>query len=91
MRFRFSLCWEAAKAQASLCMRGSRGGGGVGGQGSGLSLKNYKNIGFLSNTGSNSIKNHKATKPALKIGPTSACQRNAISMVFRWRAYDGLL
>ena len=28
-----------------------------------LPLKNYKNIGFLSNTGPDILKNHKATKP----------------------------
>ena len=35
--------------------------------------------------------NHKATKPAFNVGPSSACQRNAISMVFRWHANDGPL
>ena len=34
------------------------------------------------------MKNHKATKP---VGPSLACQRNAISMAFRCRAYDGSL
>ena len=33
--------------------------------------------------------NHKATKPAINVGPPSACQRNAISMAFRWRVDDG--
>ena len=41
-------------------------------------LKNHKNIGFLSNTGPDPLKNHKATKPAFNVGPPSARQRNAI-------------
>ena len=44
-----------------------------GGHGVRIPLKNHKNIGFLSNTGPDPLKNHKATKPALKcwaiIGP----------------------
>ena len=32
-------------------------------------LKNHKNIGFLSNKGPDSLKNYKATKPALNVGP----------------------
>ena len=39
--------------------RGERGSGTP-------SLKNYKNIGFSSNTGPDPLKNRKATKPALK-------------------------
>ena len=41
-------------------------------------LKNHKNIGFLSNTGLDTLKDYKATKPALNVGPSSACQYNAI-------------
>ena len=41
-------------------------------------LKNHKNIGFLGNTGPDPMENHKAYKPALNVGPPSACQRNAI-------------
>ena len=37
------------------------------------------------------LKNHKATKPAFNVGPSSARQRNAILMSFRWRADDGPL
>ena len=37
-----------------------------------------QNIGFRSNTGPDSLKNHKAFKPAFNDGPSSACQRNAI-------------
>ena len=62
-------------------MGGSRGGGG---------LKNHKNIGFLCSTGPDPLKNHKATKPAFNYGPSSACQRNAISMAFCWRSDDDL-
>ena len=64
-------------------MGGSRGGGGGGGGWGGTGgldppLENHKNIGFLSNTGLDPLKNHKATKPAFNFGPLSACQRNAI-------------
>ena len=42
-------------------------------------LENHKNIvGFLSNTGLDTLKNHKATKPAFNGEPPSARQRNAI-------------
>ena len=50
-------------------------------------LKSHK--GFLSNTGPDPLINHKATnmaKPTSNVGPSSACQRNAIKMAFRWRA-----
>ena len=48
------------------------------GQGVRTPLKNHQNIGFLSNTGPDHLKNHKATKPAFNVEPSSACQRNAI-------------
>ena len=51
---------------------------GGGGQGVRTPLENHKNIGFLINTGPDSLKNHKATKLAINVGPLSACQRNAI-------------
>ena len=51
------------------------GGGGGGDRGSGPPLKNYNNIGFLSNTGPDPLKNHKATKPAFNFGPLLARQR----------------
>ena len=35
-------------------------------------LKNHKNIGFLSNTGPDPLKNHKAAKPAFNVGPSLA-------------------
>ena len=31
-------------------------------------MKNHKNLGFLSNTGPEPLKNHKATKPDLMLG-----------------------
>ena len=37
-----------------------------------------KNIGFLSNTGPDPLKNHKATKPAFNVVPSSARKRNTI-------------
>ena len=40
-------------------------------------LKNHKNIACLSNTGSDPLKNHKATKPAFIVGPLSARKPNA--------------
>ena len=53
--------------------------------------KSQKNIEFLSNTGPDPLKNHKVTKPALNVGPSSARQRSAIYMAFRWRADNGPL
>ena len=57
-----------------------RGGGGGGGGGLGVQTPPEKsqNIEFRSNTGPDSLKNHKAFKPAFNVGPSSACQRNAI-------------
>ena len=52
-------------------------------------LENYKNIGFLSNTGLDPLKNHKATKPVFNVRPSSTRQRSAIQITFRWRANDG--
>ena len=56
-------------------MCGSRGGGGTGGLDP---PEKSQNIGFLSNTGPDPLKNHKATMPAFNVGPSSARQRNAI-------------
>ena len=58
----------------AICMRKSRGGTG----GPTSPLENHKNIGFLSNTGPDSLKNHKATTPAFNVGLSSARQRNTI-------------
>ena len=54
-------------------------------------LKNNKNKGFLSNSGPDPLKNYEATKPAFNVGPSSARQRNAIYMAFRWPAQGGPL
>ena len=35
--------------------------------------ENDKTIGFLSNTGPDPLKNHKAAKPAFNVAPSSAC------------------
>ena len=50
--------------------------GGGGGQGVHTPLKNHKNIGFLSNTGSD--QNFQASIQAFNVGPSSAHQRNTI-------------
>ena len=44
-------------------------------------LKIIKYIRFLSNTGQDPLKNHKATKLAFNVDPSSARQRNAILMM----------
>ena len=50
---------------------GSQGmGGSSGGQGVRTPLKNHKNKGYLSNTGQEPLKNHKATKPAFNVRPS---------------------
>ena len=54
-------------------------------------LKNHKNIGFPSNNDLDPLKNHKTTEPAFNVGPSSARQRNSITMAFCWRADDGPL
>ena len=51
-------------------MRGSRGG-----TGGPDSVKNHKNIAFLSNTGPNALENHKVIKLAINVGLSSARQR----------------
>ena len=53
----------------------SRGGGD---RGPDPSPEKSKKIGFFSNTGVDPLKNHKATKPAFNIGPSSARKQNAI-------------
>ena len=63
-------------------------GGGTGGPDPPRRTQRYICIEFLSNTDPDPIKNHKATKPAFKVGPSPARQRNDISMAFRWRADD---
>ena len=80
-------------------MCGSRGDTGV----RTLPPEKLQNIGFLSNTGPDPLKNHKATKPAFNVGPSSASFEWAIigtpakrfaggpMMAFRWRADHGPL
>ena len=58
----------------TINMGGSRGGGG---DSDPLKITKIL-VGFLSNTGPDPLKNHKATKPAINVGPSSARQRNAI-------------
>ena len=41
-------------------------------------LENHKAIGFLSNTDSDPLKNHKTTEPAFSVGTLKACEQNAI-------------
>ena len=51
----------------------------------------HKNIGFLSNTGPDPLKNQKATKPALNVGPSLVRKWNAIYMKLCWWANDDQL
>ena len=46
-------------------------------------LENHKNIGFLSNTGSDPLNNHKATKAAFNVGPSLARHGNGVSLADR--------
>ena len=43
--------------------------------------KNHKNIGFLSNTAPDPLKNHRATKPAFNVGPYNWCFAGGTIMV----------
>ena len=52
--------------------------GFIGGPGARSPLKNHKNIGFLSNSGPDPLKNYPATVPALNGGASSARQQNVI-------------
>ena len=62
---------------------------GTGGPESPPPLKNHKNIGFLSNIGQDPLKNHKAGKLALKLGPQ--LHASEILIAFRWWADKGPL
>ena len=55
------------------CIRGS-----IAGTGGPNPKKNYRNIGFFSNTGPDPLKNCKAIKPAFNVGLLLVHQRNAI-------------
>ena len=65
-------------------MRGSRGGGG-GARGPNLSLKNHKNIGFLSNTGLDPIQITKLPSRHSRLG----CHRHVNDTPFQRRFADG--
>ena len=41
-------------------------------------VRNHKNIGFLRNVGRDALKNHRTTKPAFNVRPSSARQQSAI-------------
>ena len=59
-------------------------------QGVGAPPEKSQNIGFLSKTGPDRLNNHKATKPAFNVGPSSASQRNPIYMAgFAGGSHDG--
>ena len=72
-------------------MCGSRGGGG--GRESGPPEK-LQNIGFLSKSGPDPLKNHEAIKPAFNVGASPSRQRNAINGVTLaaqlWPTYSGI-
>ena len=78
-------------------MRGSRGGGGGGVRGDRgpeppppPPLKNYKNIPFLSNTGTDSLKIKKLPSQHSSLGHIDPAVKRHLK-AFRWRAGDGLL
>ena len=48
-------------------------------------LKNHNATGFLSNTGPEPLKNHKANKPTFNVGQTSAASERP----FKWRSAGG--
>ena len=56
-------------------MHRSKGGGGT--RGPGPPPEKSQKIKFLRNPGPDPLKNHKATKQAFNVGPSSARQRNA--------------
>ena len=51
-------------------------------------LKNHKNKGFLTKTGPDRLKNHKATKPAFIVGSSAAQLAEHYLMANRWRVDD---
>ena len=53
-------------------------GGGGGGQGVRTPLEILQKYSFFCNTGPDSLKNHKATKPAFNVSHHRAHQQNAI-------------
>ena len=74
--------------KGSVCHeRIQMGGGGAGVQTFPPSLENYKNIGFLSNTSPDPLKNHKASNPAFNVGH----HQPASETPFKWRFAGGPL
>ena len=61
-----------------MCPHGRIQRGGGWGRGSLPASENHQNIGFLSKSGPDHRKNHKATKPAFNIGPSSARHLNGV-------------
>ena len=73
-----NFAWDTIRKMVCGPNRRRHGRIQMGDRGSGPHLKNRKNIGFLSNTGPDPLKNHKVTKPTINVGPSSARQWNAI-------------
>ena len=63
-------------------------GGSVGGQG-GMPPEKSQKYRVSKQYWSGSPENHDTTNPAFNVWPSSARQRNAILMAFRWWADDG--
>ena len=87
MEFGYLFQRQAAKAPTSpwkyiVHARIQNWGGG--GQWVRIPPKDHKAIRFLINTGPDPMKNHKATKPAYHVWPSSTRQRNAV-----WRFAGG--
>ena len=97
-QFKLSTCMNTVWANSGD-MRGSKCGGGGGGQGARtLDLKGNKNIWCLSNTGPDPWKNHKATLYQASIhlwviiDPPAKRHLNGVSLADRWwPAYSGIL
>ena len=71
--------WHVCSSKSRIGLHATRIQMGTGGPDPLLPpLKNYKAIELLSNTDPDPLENHKATKPAFNVGPSSAHQRNAI-------------
>ena len=62
-------------------------------QGARIPLENHLAKGFLNDNGTDPLKsqNYQDTNVASSVGSSSARQRNAIQMAFRWRANYGAL
>ena len=75
--FYYQHMFRASRRNVSRHARIQRGGGQGVWTPPPLPLKNHKNIGFLSKSSPDPLKNHKATKPAFTVGPPLARQRSA--------------